>query len=76
MNKELKSIGAFIIASAIIWAVVIIGSSLELEGTGCYDRIQNILAGGVILHLILIWGPIIVISRKRKTKSDERDENE
>ena len=66
MNKELKSIGAFIIASAIIWGAVIIGCSLALKGTGCYDKIQNILAGGVILHLILIWGSIIVMFKKKK----------
>ena len=67
MNKELKSIAAFIIGSAIIWAAVIVGCSLELEGTECYSSIQNILAAGVITHLILIWGPLIVIFRKSKT---------
>ena len=32
MNKEFRTIGAFIIASAIIWAAVIVGSSYVLKG--------------------------------------------
>ena len=67
MNKELKSIAAFILGSAIIWAAVIVGCSLALEGTECYGSIQNILAAGVITHLILIWGPLIIVFRRSKT---------
>lgn len=54
MDKKKKIVGALIIASAIIWGAVILGSSSVLKGTDCYDKIQNILAGGVITHLILI----------------------
>ncbi len=55
---DVKSKGYFIIASAIIWGAVIIGCSLKLKGTGCYDQISTILIGGFICHLLFIWGPI------------------
>ena len=68
MNK--KSIGYYIIASAIIWAAVIIGCSLKLKGTNCYDEISLILVGGVIVHLLFIWGPLAVMFRKGKEEKN------
>lgn len=68
MNKKVKTIGAFILGSAIIWAAVIIGSSYALKGTECYDKIQNVLVGGVLLHLILIWIPTAMLFKKLKTE--------
>lgn len=56
---EKKSIGYFIIGSAIIWGAVIFGCSLKLKGTGCYDQISTILIGGFIAHLLFIWGPLV-----------------
>lgn len=53
-----KSIGFYIIASAIIWGAVIIGCALKLKGTSCYDEISLILIGGAGAHLILVWGPL------------------
>jgi hypothetical protein len=62
-----NSIGALIIASAIIWGLVMIACSLKLKGTECYDQISLILIGGVISHLILIWGPMgMIFMRKKK----------
>ncbi len=66
MDKKMKSIGAFIIASAIIWGVVIIGCSFVLKETECYDGIQYILYGGVVTHIILIWAPLAMIFNKIK----------
>jgi hypothetical protein len=66
MDKKFKTIGAFIIASAIIWGAVIAGSSYALKGTECYDKIQTILVAGVISHLILIWGPVAILFRKKR----------
>jgi len=68
MEKKFKTIGAFIIASAIIWGVVIVGSSYALKGTECYDKIQNILVGGVLSHIILIWGPLALLFKKTKER--------
>jgi len=42
MNNKIITLGAFIIASAIIWGAVIIGCSYALKGTECYHKIQNI----------------------------------
>ena len=69
MDKTVKSIGAFIIASAIIWGAVILGCSSALKGTECYSEIQNILAAGAGIHLILIWGPLIGVIKRVKEKS-------
>lgn len=68
MNKKTKTIGAFILGSAIIWAAVIIGCSYALKGTECYDKIQNILVGGVLSHIILIWGPTALLFKRLKTE--------
>ena len=65
MKKKTLSIGALIIGSAIIWGAVIVGCSFALKGTECYQEIQNILVGGTITHLILIWGPMAALIMKR-----------
>ena len=71
MRNKRKPIGAFIIGSAIIWAAVIVGCSLSLKGTECYDQIQNILVGGVLAHIILIWGPMAISFKKMKENQDD-----
>ena len=72
MEKKFKTIGAFVIASAIIWGAVIVGSSFALKGTECYDKIQNILVGGVLSHLILVWIPLALLFKKTKeNKTDD-----
>jgi len=68
MDKKFKTIGTFILASAIIWGAVIIGCSYVLKGTECYSKIQNILVGGVLSHIILIWGPVALLFKKIKEK--------
>ena len=71
MDMKVKSIGAFTIASAIIWGAVILGCSFVLKGTECYGKIQNILVGGVFSHIILIWGPLAVLLNKAKESKPE-----
>ena len=71
MDKKVITIGAFIIGSAIIWGAVIIGCSFALKGTECYDKIQNILVGGVLSHIVLIWGPLTAILNKQKQKENK-----
>lgn len=58
MDKKIRTIGAFIIASAVIWGAVIIGCSLKLKGTGCFQDISLILTAGAVIHLLFIWGPL------------------
>lgn len=55
-----KSIGGFIIASAVVWGAVIFGCALKLKGTSMYEEISLILYGGVIFHLLFIWGPLAI----------------
>jgi roadblock/LC7 domain-containing protein len=66
MDKKAKTIAVFIIASAIIWAAVIIGCAAALSGTGCYDKIRMVLSGGVLAHILLIWGPVVLLLKKKK----------
>jgi hypothetical protein len=66
-----KSVGIYIIASAIVWGAVIIGCSLKLRGTGCYDEISFILIGGVIFHLLFIWSPLAIQFRQRGVEKRE-----
>lgn len=69
-NKKTASrsiiMGSLVIASAIIWGLVIIGTSYALKGTDCYVQIQNYLVGGVIMHIILIGGLTPLIIKKQK----------
>ncbi|MCF8236324.1 MAG: hypothetical protein K9G67_15535 [Bacteroidales bacterium] len=65
-NKKILTIGSVIIASAIIWGLVIIGTSYALRGTECYDRIQNYLVGGVLAHIMLLGGFSISLFKKEK----------
>ena len=69
MDRKKKSIGFYIIASAIIWGAVIIGCSLKLKGTECYDEISNILIAGAGFHLLFLWGPLA--NQFRKIKREE-----
>lgn len=66
MDKKNRSIGMYILASAIIWGAVIIACSLKLKGTECYDEISTMLIAGAGVHLLFIWGPLAVQFRNRK----------
>jgi hypothetical protein len=80
MTKDKKTlsfsiiIGSLVIASAIIWGFVIIGTASALKGTECYDEIQNILVGGVVMHIILIGGigGMLPIINKAKDEKKEK----
>lgn len=52
------SIGWFIIASALLWAVVLIGCSLILYDTTYKNPVNLLVGGGWLLHLIIIWIPL------------------
>jgi len=66
MDKMNKSIGLYILASAIIWGAVMIGCSLKLKGTACFDEITVILSTGAAFHLLFIWGPLAAQFKKLK----------
>ena len=66
MERKVGLIGYLIIASAIIWGLVIVGCSYKLSGTECYQEIQTILVLGAAFHLLFIWGPLGAQLRKTK----------
>jgi len=74
-NKKTLSaaiiVGSLVIASALIWGFVIVATSHALKGTECYDKIQNYLVAGVVMHIILIGGiggmlPILNMQKDKK----------
>ena len=69
-NKRIAGIsiilGGLVITSALVWGLVIIGTSAALKGTECYGEIQNILVGGVLMHIIMIGGITPLIIKKIK----------
>lgn len=67
----MKKVGIYIIAGAIIWAAVIVGCSYVLQGTECYPQIQYILTGGILAHIILIWGPMALSYKKMRENKDD-----
>ncbi len=71
MDKKNQTIGVFIIASAIIWGLVIIACSSALKGTECYDQIQNILVGAAAAHMLFIWSPLALLFKKGKNNNPE-----
>ena len=44
-----------LIANAVIWGAVMIASSLALKGTGAFQEIQHILAGGAGASLLVVY---------------------
>ena len=64
MEKKKGFLGYYIIGSAILWGITIIGCALMLKGTDCYPKISTILGAGAAIHLILIWGPLAAQIKK------------
>ena len=58
MEKRKSNIGWYIIGSAILWGVVMLGCAFALKGTDGYLKIQLILGGGAVAHLLFIWVPL------------------
>ncbi len=69
---KIRTLGSIIIASAIIWGAVIVGCSLKLKGTDCYDEISIILFGGVFLHILLLGG--FSAAQMKKMKDEKAGE--
>lgn len=61
-------LGIFIIASAIIFGLLLLMCSIKLKGTDCYQTISTILSMGFVAHLLFIWGPLTAIVKRQKRK--------
>ncbi len=68
-----KSIGYFIIASAIIWGAVIIAAAIILRDSPVKHSMNMLLSAGAGLHLLFIWGPMGAMFKKMKDRI--REEN-
>lgn len=60
-----------ILASAIVWGAVLIGSSIILKGTPYKVQMFNILLGGIAVHMLFIWAPL-----GRQLRSKEKTDTE
>ena len=66
MNKPTVVIPVIIIVNACIWGLAMIMSSRALSGTGAYEQIQNILAGGAAASLLVVGGGLAGLVTKPK----------
>lgn len=68
-------IGYLIIASAIIWGVIIIGTASILKGTPYKDDVGKLLIFGSVFHLLFIWVPLgSMFKNKKQEKIVEKTE--
>ena len=61
-----KKIGYLIIASAIIWGAVMIGTALVLKGTPYKEEVNKLIMYGTISHGMLIWVPLAAMFKDEK----------
>ncbi|KPL13621.1 MAG: hypothetical protein AMS26_13605 [Bacteroides sp. SM23_62] len=61
--------GFLIIASAIVWAAVILGCAMVLKDSPYKDEINRIIVGVMLFHLLFIWAPLGSELRKRNKES-------
>jgi len=77
-TRELKQmgnnqVGYAIIASAVVWGIIIIACSSVLSGTQYKQEVINYLIGGASFHLLFIWGPLgSQLSKKNKESGKEQ----
>ncbi|MBC8384584.1 MAG: hypothetical protein H8E57_03585 [Candidatus Cloacimonetes bacterium] len=69
MEKKKGILGYYILGSAIIWGLTIIGIALKLKGSECFKDISLILSAAAGIHLILIWGPLAAQLKKQREEN-------
>ena len=57
-------LGPYVIGSAIIWAATIFGASQRMGVFEARSDVMSLLGIGAVLHLILVWGPLVAASKK------------
>lgn len=59
-NDHLKRrVNVFIIANALVWGVVIIGTSFVLRGTEYMSKLIPIFGGGAFISVVLLGGGLL-----------------
>ena len=54
-----RRVNIFIIANALVWGAVIIGTSLVLRGTEYMSKLIPIFCGGAFISVILLSGGLL-----------------
>ena len=67
MNKPAVIVPVVIIVNACIWGFTMIMTAHTLSGTGAYEQIQQILAGGAAASLVVVGGGIAGFAKKAKS---------
>jgi len=62
---EEKKIGYALIASAIIWAAVLVGSAMILKDSPLKEQVTRIIFYGTITHLLIVWVPLFKKNKKQ-----------
>ena len=65
MKKQI--LGPYIIGSALIWGLTIVGASLRMGGFENKAEVLSLLSAGAGIHLILIWGPLAAALKKLRS---------
>ena len=66
MNRPAVVIPVVIVVNACIWGFAMIMSSRALSGTGAYEQIQSILAGGAAASLLVVGGGLGGLAKRLK----------
>ena len=55
-RPAIATVAVIVIVNALIWGFTMIMCAHKLSGTGAYQQIQNLLAGGSSMSLIVVGG--------------------
>ena len=72
-TKKNRVYAVSILTSAIVWGLVIVGCSVSLKETDCYERISALLFGGAASHLIVVYP--LLINRLRRYEKKVQNKN-
>lgn len=59
-----KVLGPFIIANAIVWGAVMVGTAFILKGTGLMSKILPIMGGGAAFCTVILPGAVAARIKK------------
>lgn len=71
MNRPVVVVPVIIVVNACIWGFTIIMCSHTLSGTGAYQQIQNILAGGASASLVAVGGGLAGVVTMLRAKAEK-----
>jgi hypothetical protein len=69
MKKQI--LGPYILGSAAIWGVTLIGASIMMRGAEENVQVLSLLGSAAGAHLILIWGPLAAAMKKLRDQLDD-----